>query len=190
MTPDAYSPKPNPSSIELPKTAAGVIERCAVIAGQIGISQPDFTNRARQITARTAAIRCHYWRCNRSYPYRCATLTQPTSPCFVVEEFKTGSEAVASLLMTRPPLAEFGEGGDERQARRSNLPRCILPVDGFFEWKAIKGQRAKQPYAIGLKDGSPFGLGGLWENWKDPATGEWIRTFAIITTDANEMRDI
>ena len=27
--------------------------------------------------------------------------------------------------------------------------RCIVPVDGFFEWKAIKGQRAKQPYAIG-----------------------------------------
>jgi hypothetical protein len=24
----------------------------------------------------------------------------------------------------------------------------------------------------------PFGVGGLWENWKDPATGEWIRTFA------------
>ena len=65
--------------------------------------------------------------------------------------------------------------------------RCILPVDGFFEWKAIKGQRAKQPYAIAMKDGSPFGLGGLWENWKNPATGEWVRTFAIITTDANEM---
>ena len=25
--------------------------------------------------------------------------------------------------------------------------RCIVPVDGFFEWKAIKGQKAKQPYA-------------------------------------------
>jgi hypothetical protein len=37
-----------------------------------------------------------------------------------------------------------------------------------------------------MKDGSPFGLGGLWENWKDPTSGEWIRTFAIITTDANE----
>ena len=46
--------------------------------------------------------------------------------------------------------------------------RCIIPVDGFFEWKAIKGQKAKQPYAIAMKDGSPFGLGGLWENWKDP----------------------
>ncbi len=65
--------------------------------------------------------------------------------------------------------------------------RCILPVDGFFEWKAIKGQRAKQPYAIAMKDGKPFGIGGLWENWKDPTSGEWIRTLVVITTDANEL---
>ena len=39
--------------------------------------------------------------------------------------------------------------------------RCIVPVDGFFEWRAIKGARAKQPYAIAMKDGSPFGLAGL-----------------------------
>jgi len=64
--------------------------------------------------------------------------------------------------------------------------RCIVPVDGFFEWKAIEGQKAKQPYAIAMKDG-PFGIGGLWENWKDPKSGEWIRTFTIITTDANEL---
>jgi putative SOS response-associated peptidase YedK len=59
-------------------------------------------------------------------------------------------------------------------------------VDGFYEWKAIKGQRAKQPYAIAMKDGSPFGIAGR-ENWKDPTSGEWIRTFAVITTDANEL---
>jgi putative SOS response-associated peptidase YedK len=59
--------------------------------------------------------------------------------------------------------------------------RCILPVDGFFEWKAIKGQRTKQPYAIAMKDGAPFGIAGIWENWKEPASGQWIRTFAIIT---------
>ena len=52
--------------------------------------------------------------------------------------------------------------------------RCIVPVDGFFEWKAIEGQKAKQPYAIAMKDGSPFGLSGLWENLKDPKSGEWI----------------
>jgi putative SOS response-associated peptidase YedK len=65
--------------------------------------------------------------------------------------------------------------------------RCILPVDGFYEWKAIRGQKAKQPYAIAMKDGKPFGIGALWENWKDPASGEWIRTFAVITTDANDL---
>jgi putative SOS response-associated peptidase YedK len=41
-----------------------------------------------------------------------------------------------------------------REAYRKR--RCIVPVDGFFEWKAIKGRRAKQPYAIAMKNGSPF----------------------------------
>ena len=66
--------------------------------------------------------------------------------------------------------------------------RCIVPVDGFFEWKAIRGQRAKQPYAIAMTDGAPFGTAGIWENWKEPID-EWLRTFAIITTDANELLD-
>jgi putative SOS response-associated peptidase YedK len=70
-----------------------------------------------------------------------------------------------------------------REAYRKR--RCIVPVDGFFEWQATKG--GKQPYAIGMKDGAPFGLAGLWENWKDPATNEWMRTFTIITVPSNEM---
>jgi putative SOS response-associated peptidase YedK len=65
--------------------------------------------------------------------------------------------------------------------------RCILPIDAFFEWKAILGQKVKQPFAIGMRDRSPFGLAGLWENWKDPETGEWVRTFAVITTAVNEL---
>jgi len=63
--------------------------------------------------------------------------------------------------------------------------RCIVPVDGFFEWQATKG--GKQPYATGMKNGAPFGLAGLWENWKDPASGEWVRTFTIITVPSNEL---
>ena len=62
--------------------------------------------------------------------------------------------------------------------------RCILPVDAFYEWKATKGR--KQPYAIAMKDRSPFGIAGIWENWKNRA-GEWVRTFAILTTPANEL---
>jgi putative SOS response-associated peptidase YedK len=64
---------------------------------------------------------------------------------------------------------------------------CIVPVDGFFEWHAIKGARAKQPYAIAMKDGSPFGLAGIWENWLNPNKNEWERTFAIITVPSNDL---
>jgi putative SOS response-associated peptidase YedK len=38
-----------------------------------------------------------------------------------------------------------------------------------------------------MNDSKPFGIGGLWENWKEPISGQWIRTFVIITTDANEL---
>jgi putative SOS response-associated peptidase YedK len=67
------------------------------------------------------------------------------------------------------------------------LRRCIVPVDGFFEWRAIRSARAKQPYAIAMKDGWPFGLAGLWENWRNPNTGEWERTFAVITVPSNKL---
>jgi putative SOS response-associated peptidase YedK len=51
--------------------------------------------------------------------------------------------------------------------------RCIVPVDGFFEWRAIRGAARKQPYAIAMNDGSPFGLAGLWKNWRNPNTDKW-----------------
>jgi putative SOS response-associated peptidase YedK len=70
-----------------------------------------------------------------------------------------------------------------REAYRKR--RCILPVDGFYEWQATKG--GKQPYAIAMKDGSSFGIAAIWENWKEPASGEWIRTFAVLTTAANQL---
>jgi putative SOS response-associated peptidase YedK len=95
------------------------------------------------------------------------------------EDPKGGRRPINAKCETVRSLPSFREAYRKR--------RCILPVDGFFEWKAIRGQKAKQPYAIAMKDGGPFGIGGLWENWKDPTSGEWMRTFAIITTDANEL---
>ena len=50
-----------------------------------------------------------------------------------------------------------------------------------------QGSEAKQPYAIGMKSGEPFALAGIWENWQRPGSDEWVRTFAIITTSANEL---
>lgn len=65
--------------------------------------------------------------------------------------------------------------------------RCLVPIDSFFEWRAIKGLKPKQPYAIGMKTGEPFALAAIWENWQPPGSAEWVRTFAVITTNANEL---
>jgi putative SOS response-associated peptidase YedK len=69
--------------------------------------------------------------------------------------------------------------------------RCLLPVDNFFEWRAIKGAKggakARQPYAIAMKSGAPFALAAIWENWRRPDTAEWVRTFAVITCPANAL---
>ena len=62
-----------------------------------------------------------------------------------------------------------------------------MPVDCFFEWRAVKGARAKQPFAVAMEDRTPFAIGGVWENWRDPQSGEWIRTVAIITVPSNEL---
>jgi putative SOS response-associated peptidase YedK len=53
--------------------------------------------------------------------------------------------------------------------------------------RPLRGVRAKQPCAIATKNGAPFGLAGLWENWKNPNPREWERTFAIITVPSNDL---
>jgi putative SOS response-associated peptidase YedK len=63
--------------------------------------------------------------------------------------------------------------------------RCLIPSDGFYEWKKVRG--GKIPCSIGMKDDSPFLFAGLWEGWKDPTSGEWLHTCTIITGEPNEF---
>ena len=65
--------------------------------------------------------------------------------------------------------------------------RCIVPVDSFFEWTKASARNPKRPYAIGMRDGAPFALAGIWESWRHPESDDIVRTFCIVTTVANEM---
>jgi putative SOS response-associated peptidase YedK len=78
------------------------------------------------------------------------------------------------------------EGIETKPAFREAFQRrrCLVPVDGFYEWK--KTETGKQPHAIALADRRLMALAGLWENWRSSA-GEWVRSFAIITTVPNEL---
>jgi putative SOS response-associated peptidase YedK len=64
--------------------------------------------------------------------------------------------------------------------------RCLIPVDGFYEWQAIPGQKTKQPYLIGVRDAPVFAFAGLWEHWTSPE-GQRLDTCTIITTEANSL---
>lgn len=70
--------------------------------------------------------------------------------------------------------------------RASVLPRrCILPVDGFFEWYAAGGK--KFPYFIRAQNKQPFALAGIYDRWVNTDTGEIHSGFSLLTTAANPL---
>jgi hypothetical protein len=55
-------------------------------------------------------------------------------------------------------------------SRRLRERRCLMPIDGFFEWKAIKGSRRSSLFAIAMKDGALRPRGAVGE-LKGPGLG-------------------
>ena len=41
---------------------------------------------------------------------------------------------------------------------------ALMPIHSYFEWKAIRGERAKQPCAIAMKSGELFALAAKWDS--------------------------
>jgi putative SOS response-associated peptidase YedK len=73
-----------------------------------------------------------------------------------------------------------GESVLDKPAFRNAMRRrrCLLPADGFYEWRAGEPRR---PYFVRAKSGAPLAFAGLWETWTGP-NGEELDTAAIVTT--------
>ena len=60
--------------------------------------------------------------------------------------------------------------------------RCLVPADGFYEWRAAEGGKA--PYLFRPTAGGVMALAAVWERWErrghEPRSG-----FAVLTVDAN-----
>jgi putative SOS response-associated peptidase YedK len=63
--------------------------------------------------------------------------------------------------------------------------RCLVPVDGFYEWKKGEGKE-RFPMCIRMKDESPFMLAGVYSIWKDEDDREHP-SFSVITTEPNQL---
>jgi putative SOS response-associated peptidase YedK len=64
--------------------------------------------------------------------------------------------------------------------------RCLVPADGFYEWQKFSA-KTKQPWAIALQGDAPLAFAGLWDRWKSGDHKTVLESFAIITTEANEL---
>lgn len=65
--------------------------------------------------------------------------------------------------------------------------RCLVPADGFYEWKSIDG--VKQPFFIHHPGGHALAMAGIWERWRGP-DGQ-IESFSVLTSEPNaEMAEL
>lgn len=65
--------------------------------------------------------------------------------------------------------------------------RCLILVRGFYEWQHREKERI--PHFIYLKNEQPLAMAGLYDDWTDRETGEWMQTCSVITTAASPMME-
>jgi putative SOS response-associated peptidase YedK len=103
----------------------------------------------------------------------------------------------------RPPILTLNAVSEElllpKKIYRSAAlqRRCLVLSTGFYEWRHIfplnkkTGEplktAVKYPYHIAVKEKEYFYMAGIWQPWKDVETGEYVETFAIVTTAANKL---
>jgi putative SOS response-associated peptidase YedK len=88
-----------------------------------------------------------------------------------------------------PPFNARSESLVERPMFRGAVrsARCLIPADGFYEWKVVEGQKRKQPYYIRLRGNGVFYFAGLYTSARADETGEDTVSCAIVTCAPNEL---
>jgi len=65
--------------------------------------------------------------------------------------------------------------------------RCLLPADGWFEWRRGPAKGEKHPFFMTTTDGSSLAFAGIWETWRDPKAEEGappVVSCSVLTTEA------
>lgn len=63
--------------------------------------------------------------------------------------------------------------------------RCLIVVDGFYEWR----KSDKKPFTIERADGKLMAMAGLWELWRSPDKAEVVTSCTVLTTVANDAME-
>ena len=111
---------------------------------------------------------------------------------FWAKEAKIGNRMINARAETVATNGAFKHAFSKR--------RCIIPVDGFYEWTKREGpaarggapgagaqrQAKKQPWFIHRPDDEPLAFAGLWEVWRPPGSEDELVSGTIITGEPND----
>jgi putative SOS response-associated peptidase YedK len=127
----------------------------------------------------------------------------PTDPVTAVVTNREGARRIGTLSWGLVPSWSDGPSSrrlvnlrSETLARRPGFRRtlegrrCVIPADGFYEWRKAAEGRPKQPFLIRHRTGRPLALAGLWDVWraKSPeGPSEPLRTCTVLTTEPNRL---
>jgi putative SOS response-associated peptidase YedK len=97
---------------------------------------------------------------------------------------------VKDLKKTKPMINARVETIAEKRFFKSSMKnrRCLIPADGFFEWRVDSQTGQKIPTYIHLTGRPLFAFAGLWDRWTSP-DGEVLHTCSIITMPANSFME-
>jgi len=117
----------------------------------------------------------------------------PSQSVLTIGDFGAGVEARLLTWGLIPSWSTDGKGFINARAetleekpsfsKSFRLRRCLIPADGFFEWK--RTGREKRPFYFQVDDEMPFAFAGIWDTWRN--RGDEVTSCAIITTAANEL---
>ena len=118
----------------------------------------------------------------------------PGQAIMAVQQDVDGRHGVPTLWGFHPSWMKAGKGPPPINAKAETLlerpmwkgalrrGRVLVPADGFYEWQATPGRKAKRPMHIRLRGGELFGLAALSATDLDGNP-----TCAIVTTGPNEL---
>jgi putative SOS response-associated peptidase YedK len=108
----------------------------------------------------------------------------------VIAEYMNSPEKIKKMRSSMCNARSEKILGDKKSYwHRIRKKRCLIPVNGIFEHREIKGWKNKVPYYVQLKDRDMFCLPGLYQYapMPDVETGEMKGTFTLITREANSL---
>ena len=105
----------------------------------------------------------------------------PAYDCVKPDHFKMFNKRIEKLSSSY--FSRLVKGNGSKAAPK----RCVVIVDGFYEWKSVVGEKLKQPYYIHSE--KPLILAGIWDRvtvgGSHGGGKEVLLSFAILTCESS-----